>query len=66
MAFSITNKPKREKKTKLTFVVQGNYGSRWEDVTEEEDYANLKRSLKEYDENEPQYPHRIIVRRVKI
>ena len=54
----------RPSKTRRVFVVQGNYGSRWEDVTEEDVYAEGRARLKEYRENEPQYAHRLITRRV--
>lgn len=57
--------PKSRKipKTREVFVVQGNYGSGWEDVTEETSYFGGKNRLHEYNENES-YPHRIIHRRV--
>jgi hypothetical protein len=45
-------------------VIQGNYGSGWEDVTEEDKYFDAEQRLKEYRENEPQYAHRRIVRKV--
>lgn len=63
MAFKVNNKPR---KTKEVYVIQGNYGQGWEDVTEEDKYFEGKERLKEYNENEPEYPHRKIVRRVKI
>jgi hypothetical protein len=53
-------------KRKYVFVIQGNYGQGWEDVTEEESFLEARERLKEYDENEPQYPHRRIMRRIKI
>ena len=64
MAYKIKNP--RPRKTKFTFVIQGNYGQGWEDVTEEDKYFEGVQRLKEYNENEPQYPHRKIVRRVSI
>jgi len=63
--FREEKKPKRVPKTKEVFVVQGNYGQGWEDVTEEDNYFEAKKRLKEYNENES-YPHRRITRRVKI
>lgn len=45
-------------------VVQGNYGQGWEDVTADEDTIKAKILLREYNENERQYPHRLITRRV--
>jgi|WetSurMetagenome_2_1015567.scaffolds.fasta_scaffold25323_2 hypothetical protein len=56
---------KKIRKTKEVFVIQGNYGQGWEDVTEEEKFSEAKARLKEYNENES-YPHRRITRRVKI
>ena len=53
-------------KTKKVFVIQGDYGQGWEDVTEEESYIEAKNRLHEYNENEPQYPHRRIIRREKL
>jgi hypothetical protein len=45
------------------YAVQGNYGSRWEDVTYEDTLSEARQRLREYNENEP-YPHRIVKRRV--
>ena len=56
---------KANPKTRVDIVVQGNYGSGWEDVTAEEKWTEARQRLKEYNENEPN-PHRIITRRVKI
>lgn len=44
------------------FVVQGNYGQGWEDVTAEETWSAARAQRKTYDANEP-YPHRVIKRR---
>lgn len=54
------------KPNKYTYlkVVQGNYGKGWEDVTADEDVIKAKILLREYNENERQYPHRLITRRV--
>lgn len=53
--------PKQTKYAYL-FVVQGNYGQGWEDVTAEELRSEARARRKEYDANEP-YPHRVIKRR---
>jgi hypothetical protein len=45
------------------YEVQGNYGAGWETVTTEATNAEAKAQRRVYDENEPQYPHR--VKRVK-
>jgi hypothetical protein len=63
MAFEVKTKVKKQPKTREVFVVQGNYGSKWEDVTEETSYFAGRNRLKEYNDNES-YPHRIITRRV--
>ena len=46
------------------FVIQGRYGGGWEDVTAEENYHEARQRLREYNENESNYPHRLITRRV--
>ncbi len=51
-------------KWKTEFAVQGNYGSRWEDVTTEETRKEANVRLREYRENESKYPHRVISRKV--
>jgi len=48
------------------WVVQGNYGSRWEDVTAADDWRGAKSYLRDYDVNETQYPHRVVHRRIRI
>jgi len=55
--------PRRKMETE--YVIQGWYTNRWEDVNTETSLVDAKRSLKEYNENEP-YPHRRINRRVPI
>lgn len=55
----------KERTTKDVYVVQGNYGQGWEDVFESEDRKDAKDRLKEYNENEKEYSHRLITRRVK-
>lgn len=56
------------RKTKDVYEIQGYYASNigWECVTEEETYKDAKQMLKDYEEHEPQYAHRIVKRRVKI
>lgn len=51
-------------KTVLLYVVQGNYGHGWEDLTAEETWREASARLKEYRDNEPG-PHRLIKRREK-
>lgn len=55
-----------ERKTKDVWEVQGNYGCGWEYLFEEESRADAEAQLRCYKANEPQYPHRIKKRRVKI
>ena len=47
------------------FNVQGYYARRWEDVDSYDNRYDAIQSRKNYDENEPQYPHRVIARRIK-
>ena len=61
-------KPKRTKEYK---VLQGNYGSGWDDLvsydtSDEKQLADLRQNIKDYKENEPQYPHRVITRRMPL
>lgn len=46
----------RSPKTELLHVVQGNYGHGWEDLTASTDYAEARRDLKSYRENDPARP----------
>lgn len=57
-----------QRKTVDEYIVQGKYGDRygWEDVTAEETRKEARTRLKEYRENEPEYSHRMITRRVAI
>lgn len=62
-----TVKAARIPKTIEVAILQGNYGYGWDDLFEFEKgatYSEIKKAKKEYDENEPQYAHRIIHRRV--
>ena len=51
--------------TAYEYVVQGHYGDEhgWEDVCAEESRTEAAERLREYNENEPQYRHRVIKRR---
>lgn len=44
------------------WITQANYGQGWEDVTASTDRLGGQRDLKDYRDNEPQYPHRLISR----
>lgn len=46
---------------KCTWVIQGNYGYGWDDLTEEETKEEALKQKECYDKNEA-YPHRIIKR----
>lgn len=56
----------RQRKTRDVYEIQGNYGSGWEVVTEEETLKDAKVQLRCYEENESAFPHKIRKRRVKI
>ena len=58
----------RQRKTRDENVVQGYYDSRcgWEDLVTEDTRTEALARLREYRENEPQYRHRLIVRRVRL
>ena len=45
------------------YIVQGNYGYGWDDLTYEDTRAEAEEQLRCYDENEPSYPHRVIRRK---
>ena len=55
----------RQPKTELLYVVQGNYGHGWEDLTASTDRAEARRDLKSYRENDTA-PTRLIKRRSAI
>ncbi len=54
------------KKTRNEFVIQQYWDKQygWEDVTAEDTYTEARARLKEYRENQPYTPARLIVRRV--
>lgn len=56
------------RKTKDEYVLQCNYGygDGWEDVFTEETMKEAKKQKKVYEENMPQYPYKIVKRRVKL
>ena len=53
------------RKTVDEYHTQGNYGCGWETVTIDDNYADAKQMLRDYRENEPEYPHRLIKKRVR-
>ena len=55
-----------QRKTKTIYVVQGDYGQGWEDVTEENTRKEAADRLKEYRDNMTEYPHQLITRRIHI
>jgi hypothetical protein len=56
----------RQRKTRDVWVVQGNYGQGWEDVTAEETFKEIRQRVKEYRENEPGTAFRVKLTREKI
>ena len=54
-----------QRTTRDEWHIEGNYGQGWEIANVELTRADGRRSLREYDENEP-YAHRLVKRRVKI
>ena len=56
------------RKTKDEYVLQCNYGygDGWEEVLTEETFAEAKKQKKAYEKNMPQYPYKIMKRRVKL
>ena len=45
------------------YVVQGNYGQGWEDISASESFRESRSDLKAYRENMPEYAYRRIQRR---
>ena len=59
--------PKNAKQNKYWYgyAVQGYYGQGWEDLILEDDRKEARARLKEYNENEKMYSHRLVhVRRL--
>ena len=54
-----------QRKTVDEYHTQGNYGCGWETVTIDDNYRDAKQMYMDYEENEPQYPHRVIKKRVR-
>jgi hypothetical protein len=50
-------------KYRYEYVIQGRYSGAWEDETAEEARPEALTRLREYRENMPEYPHRLIRRR---
>lgn len=48
-----------EDKSDYAYMVQGNYGYGWDDLVMEETMEDAKKTKQEYEENEPEYKHRI-------
>lgn len=46
----------------IIYVVQGNYGQGWEDLTAETTKSEAQERLREYNDNEPETPHRVRAR----
>lgn len=42
----------------FSYVLQGNYGDGWEEICTAETREEILRDLEDYNENEPEYPHR--------
>ena len=53
------------RKTEDVYSIMGNYGSGYEEVTTEETMEDALRCLKDYRDNEPQYPFFIKKTRVR-
>jgi len=54
-----------KRKTIDLWIVQGNYGQGWEDVTSSESYKEARQDLKDYIENDKFFSYRLILKRVK-
>lgn len=56
----------KERKTRDEWAVEQNfgYGHGWETVTTEDSYLEAKQRVREYRENQPEYPVRLRMRRV--
>ena len=53
------------RKTKDIYIIQGYYSLGWEDLTIEETLIDAKQCLKDYNDNEFSFPHRMIKKRMK-
>jgi len=54
------------RKTRDEYRIHGNYGQGFEEVCAEDTYKAAREQLKCYRDNEPQYRHKIVIKRVKI
>lgn len=54
-----------ERKTADVWILEGNYGCGWEYILEESTREEGIERLREYRENQPQFPVRLIKKRVK-
>ncbi len=54
------------RKTKDEYQIHGNYGSGWEEVTADDTYKEARQTLKDYRINQPEYPHKLIIKRIPI
>lgn len=54
------------RKTKDEWELQGDYGYGWEYLSSYDDHQEARTDLRAYRENEPDYLHRIMKRRVKL
>ena len=55
-----------QRKTRDVWVIEGNYGYGWEEVTAEDSYKDARENMRLYRENEPEYPHRLRCTRERI
>lgn len=55
-----------QRKTKEEYRIYSNYGYGWEEVTASETRQEARALLKDYRDNEPQYPHMLKMVRVKL
>jgi len=53
------------RKTVDEWHTQGEYGCGWETVTIDDNKADAMQMLRDYELNEPEYPHRVIKKRVR-
>lgn len=56
----------RKTKDEYKLMCNYGYGDGWEEVLTEETYKDIKERKKEYMENMPQYPYKIIKKRVPL
>lgn len=53
-------------KTELEYQIHGLYNGQWEEVTAEVTYQAARQTLRDYRENEPGIPFKIVSKRIKI